>query len=95
MEPHFGHNDWRSCVLETHTRVKGLLKKCLQFGSSPKVFETLVYSPGNEPRMVGGRGKVPSMRARTQIAHMSTVRSGSDVEPLNGSLSGKGLSVGL
>lgn len=51
------------CHRETHTRVKGLLKKCLQFGSSPKVFETLVYSPGNEPRMVGGRGKVPRMRA--------------------------------
>ena len=31
------------CHRETHTREKGLLKKCLQFGSSPKVFETLVF----------------------------------------------------
>lgn len=76
--PHLGDIAWWSCVVGIHTLwEKVLMRDCLQFDSSQKVFETFVGFPGNEPWIVGGGGKVRNIRAELRI-HTGRSGSGSD-----------------
>lgn len=91
--PHLGDIAWWSCVVGIHTLwEKVLMRDCLQFDSSQKVFETFVGFPGNEPWIVGWWRKSAEYQGWAQNSHRQVrVR----LWPLNGLLAGKGLSVQL